>query len=168
MISAIIAGNREILFPKLDNNQIYNLVKTNLDTFYYSYNGIPIGLEDYKQIALEEIDELKKNNNSSNFMNELINRINERIEIEKKINSNPNYKNFLTDIKKYPVLSKEETYSLIKKAQNGDEEAKQKLVRHNLKLVVYIPKLLLNHLLLYHHKQNILILFSRYYLLKNI
>jgi len=56
------------------------------------------------------------------------------------------YKMFLRDIKDFTVLSKEETESLIIEAQNGNKEAKTKLVQSNLKLVVYVANTYKNRL----------------------
>ncbi len=39
-----------------------------------------------------------------------------------------------------PPLSKEEELSYLIKAQNGDEEARNKLIEHNLRLVVFLAK----------------------------
>ena len=47
---------------------------------------------------------------------------------------------YLKEISKYPLLSKEEEQSLAAKAAEGDKEAKEKLVKHNLRLVVSIAK----------------------------
>ena len=42
--------------------------------------------------------------------------------------------------KKYKLLNHEETIQLLKKAQNGDKQAKDKLVEYNLGLVLSIIK----------------------------
>ena len=47
---------------------------------------------------------------------------------------------YLKDIKKHKLLSKEEEFSLLVKAKNGDIEAKNELITSNLKLVVNIAK----------------------------
>lgn len=39
-----------------------------------------------------------------------------------------------------PPLSKEEEFELVKKAQDGDVDAKNKLIEHNLRLVVFLAK----------------------------
>lgn len=44
---------------------------------------------------------------------------------------------YLSEIGKYETLTHKETIELLKKYKNGDEEAKQKLYYHNLKLVYY-------------------------------
>lgn len=45
---------------------------------------------------------------------------------------------FLTDIKKYPVLSREDEYLIAKQAQMGDEEAFKVLIASNLRFVLMI------------------------------
>ncbi|MGL5917938.1 MAG: sigma-70 family RNA polymerase sigma factor [Cetobacterium sp.] len=47
---------------------------------------------------------------------------------------------YLDDIKKYEVLSKEEEVSLLRKAKNGNIEAREKLIVCNLRLVVNVAK----------------------------
>ena len=47
---------------------------------------------------------------------------------------------YLKEIKKHKLLSKEEEFSLLVKAKNGDIEAKNELITSNLKLVVNIAK----------------------------
>ena len=47
---------------------------------------------------------------------------------------------YLKDIRKHNILTKEEEQELLKKAQEGDLEAKQKLILSNLRLVVNIAK----------------------------
>lgn len=47
---------------------------------------------------------------------------------------------YLKDIRKHNILTKEEEQELLKKAQDGDVEAKQKLILSNLRLVVNIAK----------------------------
>ena len=39
-----------------------------------------------------------------------------------------------------PVLSKEESYILIDKAQSGDKSARDKIIEHNLRLVMMVVK----------------------------
>lgn len=48
--------------------------------------------------------------------------------------------NFLNKISKYEILKENEETELIKRAQNGDNGAKEKIFNHNLKLVVSVAK----------------------------
>ncbi|MCX4365661.1 MAG: sigma-70 family RNA polymerase sigma factor [Bacilli bacterium] len=45
---------------------------------------------------------------------------------------------FMVEIKKYPVLSIDEQKELVRKYRNGDMSARETLVNHNLRLVVYV------------------------------
>lgn len=47
---------------------------------------------------------------------------------------------YLKDVSKYKLISAEETNSLIKKAQQGDEQAKNKVVNSNLRFCITIAK----------------------------
>jgi RNA polymerase primary sigma factor len=47
---------------------------------------------------------------------------------------------YLSDIRKYEILTKEEEQALLKKVKEGDSESKQKLILSNLRLVVNIAK----------------------------
>lgn len=52
---------------------------------------------------------------------------------------------YLKDIKNIPLLTHEEEVELAKKAQKGDEKAKNKLVKSNLRFVVNVAKKYQNH-----------------------
>ena len=47
---------------------------------------------------------------------------------------------YINDIRKYPVLSEKEEDELIVRIKNGDEEAREKLIKYNLKFVLSIAK----------------------------
>ncbi len=47
---------------------------------------------------------------------------------------------YLQDVKKIPLLSREEEIDLAKKAKNGDEKAREKIVSANLRFVVSVAK----------------------------
>lgn len=49
-------------------------------------------------------------------------------------------KNYLSEIGKYNVLTREEEYALAVRMREGDEEALQELINHNLRLVTSIAK----------------------------
>jgi RNA polymerase primary sigma factor len=68
-------------------------------------------------------------------MAELI--IDTKVEASNPVNS---VKMYLRDISKYNLLTREEEVKLAMAAANGDQEAKDKLVNHNLRLVVSIAK----------------------------
>jgi len=47
-------------------------------------------------------------------------------------------KSYLKDVFSYPVLTKEETYELGIRKLNGDKKAEEKLILHNLRLVIWV------------------------------
>lgn len=47
---------------------------------------------------------------------------------------------YLRDISRYKILEYSEVNELIKKAQNGDKEAREKVVNSNLRFVVTVAK----------------------------
>lgn len=47
---------------------------------------------------------------------------------------------YLDEAEKYPLLTKEESLELYKLAKNGDKKAREKLINHNLLLVIKIAK----------------------------
>lgn len=51
-----------------------------------------------------------------------------------------NFKDYLVEIAKYPLLKPEEEIALGYKIREGDEAAREKLITSNLRLVVYIAK----------------------------
>jgi len=54
--------------------------------------------------------------------------------------SNDSIRVYLKDASQYPLLSATDEYEIAKKANNGDINAKNKLINHNLRLVVSIAK----------------------------
>lgn len=59
-------------------------------------------------------------------------------------NNNDTVKMYLRDIGKYPLLTREEEIELAKKIEQGDIEARNKLISCNLRLVVSIAKKYMN------------------------
>lgn len=130
---------------KINNNEIFNLVKEDLDIFYSNYENIVISIDEFYEIVLEEIEVIKTENNKEiDFLSYLLSKVTKRIKMELEIKGNPKYQNFISDIKKYDVLSQDEMKRLIPLAQSGDEEAMKILVRHNLKLVLSATKSFIN------------------------
>ena len=57
-----------------------------------------------------------------------------------EIGLNDNVKMYFAEIRHYPILNKEKEKELISRIKNGDEEAKELLIKCNLKLVVSVAK----------------------------
>lgn len=63
----------------------------------------------------------------------------------KDATSTNSIKTYLKDISRFSVLSKEEEQALAAKAAKGDKKAREKLINHNLRLVVSIAKKYIGH-----------------------
>ena len=63
-----------------------------------------------------------------------------RLEIKPSITNRDAIKLYLKDISKIPLLTAEQEKELGKKAKEGDKEAQDKLVIHNLRFVVSVAK----------------------------
>lgn len=64
----------------------------------------------------------------------------ESMSSQNSLYSDARLSNYIRKISKYAGLTSEEEQELARKSQNGDEEAKQKLIEANLKLVVTIAR----------------------------
>ena len=131
---------------QLDSLEIYNSLKKEVDEFYYNYNNVVISYDEYKNIVLEEIDELKeKDKIPANYLYYLLKRVEKRIKVEQDLSNNSSFQLLSNELKNYKVLPQEEVYELINKAQNQDKEARDKLIKHNLKLVISVAKRYVGH-----------------------
>jgi len=54
--------------------------------------------------------------------------------------NNPLIQNYFKDISKYPIYDSEEQIELARKAKNGDDSARDKLILSNLRFVVTCAK----------------------------
>jgi len=86
---------------------------------------IEVNMLTEEELFNEEEKELEQNNQNSAITDDLV-------------------KIYLREIGKMSVLNSEKEIALAKRSQKGDIEAKQDLVRHNLRLVVSIAKKYLN------------------------
>lgn len=62
------------------------------------------------------------------------------LNVQTSLFSDAKVSDYVREISKYKNLSSEEEQELSKKAKNGDEEAKQELIKSNLKLVITIAR----------------------------
>ncbi len=125
---------------QLNNLEIYNLYKDKLDAFYHNNNIIMISYEEFKEIVIDEIDDLKKDYKGNNFFNSLIKNVEIRIKEDNDLFLDHNYNVYTFDIKNRHLLSNDETLRLIEKVQKGDKDAKQLLIQHNIRLVLFTAK----------------------------
>ncbi len=120
-----------IIKDLLNNNDVVQLIASLI--FHHNYNSITSG------------------SYLSNFDNDLLITLIDfyceinNIEIVEKEEDNSYYtedsiKAFIDEIKKYPLLTKEEEQELTKKMLAGDSKARKKLIESNLRLVVSIAK----------------------------
>ena len=126
---------------QLNPLDIYQIYKNDFDSFYNSLYDINIPVSDYRDMVLEEIQESKQlYTGDSQYLGYILNRVNNRIKIENELNSDDNLKQYLSDLNQYKVLPNEEILELVKKAQNNDKEALNRIVKHNIRLVISIAK----------------------------
>ena len=82
--------------------------------------------EEVFELINSKISEQKENDNSSNS-----------VKVYSTHKNNPMLNLYIKDISKYEPLSEEETKQLFIDLRNGDESAREKIFKHNLKLVVH-------------------------------
>jgi len=68
----------------------------------------------------------------------IINDIELEVPIDEEISNSDSYKTYMLEISRIPLLTKEEEKDLFIKMNNGDSKAQNKLIEHNLRLVVKI------------------------------
>ena len=128
----------------LTNNLIKNILNNNILD-----NTISYFLNQDSSLILKQISSIESiipileyycNNRGYNLKNKkaLLN-IFSTGDVTENINND-----YLRDISKIPLLSKEETVELFKKYNEGDEQAKEELIKSNLRLVVSVAKQFLN------------------------
>ncbi len=101
----------------------------------------------YPEENLEEIEELLSEhelvdeNEFRDYRQEEVPKdIEEELEIPEEIELDDPVKMYLKEIGKIPLLTPEEEVELAKRASEGDEEAKKRLIEANLRLVVSVAK----------------------------
>lgn len=121
-----IFSNPDVIIEVYNSNEILNdIIKAiAIESDKNQENGI---MED-NNIAL--LTELYRSENDIN--------IEEIPYIEENIQSSSDFKMYLKEIGKYKVLTASEEKELLREAQKGNEEARDKVIKHNLKLVVSI------------------------------
>ena len=129
---------------ELDDESVESLME------FFRDNGVVVTDEDSEDdIDLDEIDDsdIDLTDDEDDFVDDEEEGLDEEIDLDKleatlggEVKINDSVKIYLKEIGKYPLLKPEEEPILAKKIEEGDEEAKQKLVNANLRLVVNIAK----------------------------
>ena len=136
-----------------DELEAYELDDDTLESLmtYFRDNGVIVTDDDSEDdINLDELDDsdidLSENPDDDDYDDDG-EGLDEEIDLEKleatlggEVKINDSVKIYLKEIGKYPLLKPEEEPILAKKIEEGDEEAKQKLINANLRLVVNIAK----------------------------
>ena len=138
-----------IIYDELSDYELDDDTLESLMT-YFRDNGVVVTDEDSEEdINLDELDDsnININDDSDDLVDDEEDGLEEEIDLEKleatlggEVKINDSVKIYLKEIGKYPLLKPEEEPILAKKIEEGDEEAKQKLINANLRLVVNIAK----------------------------
>lgn len=136
-----------------DELEMYELADEDVESLinFFKEKGVVVTNDDADEdISLDELDDedIDMNEDVDDFSDEEgEDDIEEDIDIDKleaslgsEVKINDSVKIYLKEIGKYPLLKPDEEPILAKKIEEGDEEAKQKLINANLRLVVNIAK----------------------------
>ncbi|MGM9877577.1 MAG: RNA polymerase sigma factor RpoD/SigA [Bacilli bacterium] len=110
----------ELLFSK---SQKLNVCMKVVRKYANKSEQLDKGLFDYKEVS--EIE-----NDSENDL----------VFNESSLENISSFKLYLKDISEYKLLSNEEIVELFKKYENGDVKARERIINHNLRLVIFIAK----------------------------
>lgn len=105
-------------------------------------NGMKINIQDIIDLKLtdEEFSLILDILDSKKIIVEELKETFKEIEEDYDFIGDDSFKIFLTEIGKYPVLTREEERNLFIMYKNGDENSRTELIHCNLKLVVYVAK----------------------------
>lgn len=117
------------------------LAKNNIDVLTIPENEIE-GIENIndEQILLDDIDEEQAMQELEEIEEEVVDLESIDLSVPEGVGVDDPVRMYLKEIGKVPLLSTEEEIELAKRIADGDEEAKDKLVEANLRLVVSIAK----------------------------
>lgn len=137
----------------LDTKEILKILSRTIKDVYRRYLFCGFSMENYTNLVIGVIKKTPKEDIAdSDYIEYIKNRVIEEIDKEidnrlmcetpkgkKTVDEDLNIvKQYIREIKRVPLLSKEETKELFKKVALGDEKAKKKLAEHNLRLVLYV------------------------------
>jgi len=137
-----------VIYDELEEYELDDDTLESLMT-YFRDNGVVVTDEDSEDdINLDELDDSNIDlNEAEDYDDDEGEGLDEEIDLDKleatlggEVKINDSVKIYLKEIGKYPLLKPEEEPILAKKIEEGDEEAKQKLINANLRLVVNIAK----------------------------
>ena len=136
-----------------DELEAYELRDEDVESLmdFFKENGVVVTNDDAEEdISLDELDDsdIDLSENPDDLLDEDEDGgLEEDIDIDKleaslggEVKINDSVKIYLKEIGKYALLKPDEEPILAKKIEEGDEEAKQKLINANLRLVVNIAK----------------------------
>ena len=134
--------NPDIIIELLNNNKLSNILELILKKHYQEIvSGNLEKIINDRYLILSLYCSLKgidiNNEEELTFDLTINNKSNSTIEDDYTTDS---IRKYLNEISEYPILTKEEEKELFKKIKNGDEDAKNELIKRNLKLVVSIAK----------------------------
>lgn len=112
----------------MDDLQSFSLELERIEEVYETLQALGI------QVGPEVLDEFELEEANENESGEIEVAVPEGVEIDDPVRM------YLKEIGRVPLLSAEEEINLAKRIEEGDEEAKRKLVEANLRLVVSIAK----------------------------
>ena len=141
--------DESVIYDELEEYELDDESLESLMTFFRD-NGVVVTDEDSEDdINLDELDDsnIDLSDDEDDFVDDEEEGLEEEIDLDKleatlggEVKINDSVKIYLKEIGKYPLLKPEEEPILAKKIEEGDEEAKQKLINANLRLVVNIAK----------------------------
>ena len=126
---------------KLSSEDIYQRYKVFFDNVFSSNFFNKISYPEYLSIVYDEIENSKiEYNGNSKYDIYIKRRIIQRAKSEETYVKTDLVGAYIKDIDSIVPYSKDEEDDLIRKAQNGDREARNRLIEGNLKLVISIAK----------------------------
>ena len=133
---------------ELSSEEIYEKLLNLFDGFFYTNNFYQLSYLDYKKIVIEAIENSKNEYTGQiDYVLYLKKRIMNVIKQEEKLQNTNSLNEYIKDIDKIIPITEDEENELLLKASNGDKNAKDIIIEHYLKFVIYIARRYDNRLL---------------------